>query len=148
MPKFLTRYDRRPIRFSSSQPSMTVQADLADTLIPNIFAQHGIDALSSHQRVPMFGDFTQSPDGLQDAFNRLLEAQANFLELPATVRERFGNDPMKLVAFLSDTANRSEAVSLGLIDDVSPAAPAAPADKAGGTPSRLDVTVPGDTTQE
>lgn len=144
MPKFLSRYERRPVRWASSQPSLTVQSDMADTLIPNIFAEHGIGSLATHTRVPIFGDFTDSPTSLQEAYNRILEAQSNFLELPSAVRERFANDPMRLLAFLQDPGNRAEAEKLGLVN-VSPAAPAAPAVKAGGTPSSLDVTVPGDT---
>ncbi len=146
MPNFLTRYQRRPVRWSSSQPSLTVQSDMADTLIPNIFAQHGLDALAMHKRVPIFGDFSDAPGSLQEAYNRILDAQANFLELPSAVRERFANDPMRLLAFLSDPANRSEAERLGLVN-VSPAAPDAPAGKAGGPSISLDVTGPGDTIQ-
>lgn len=145
MPKFLTRYERRPVRLSSSMPSLTVQSDMADTLIPNIFAQHGLDALATHTRSPIFGDFTDAPTSLQEAYDRILDAQANFMELPSAVRERFANDPMRLLSFLADPANRAEAEKLGLVN-VSPAAPAAPAVKAGGTPPSLDVTVPGDTT--
>ena len=144
MPDMLSRYQRRPVRWASSQPSLTVQSDMADTLIPNIFAQHGLDALATHKRAPIFGDFTDAPTSLHDAYNRILDAQVNFLELPSAVRERFANDPMRLLSFLSDPGNRAEAQKLGLVN-VSPAAPAAPAGKAGGTPPSLDVTVPGDT---
>lgn len=144
MPNMLSRYQRRPVRWASSQPSLTVQSDMADTLIPNIFAQHGLDALSTHKRAPIFGDFTGAPTSLQEAYNRILDAQANFQELPSSVRERFANDPMRLLGFLSDPRNRPEAEKLGLVN-VSPAAPAAPAGKAGGTSPSLDVTVPGDT---
>lgn len=144
MPNFLTRYQRRPVRWSSSQPSLTVQSDMADTLIPNIFAQHGLDALSTHKGAPMFGDFTDSPTSLQEAYDRILDAQVKFYELPSSVRERFGNDPMQLLAFLSVPGNRPEAEKLGLVN-VSPAAAAAPAGEAGGTSLSLDVTVPGDT---
>lgn len=144
MPKFLTRYDRRPVRLSTSMPSLTVQSDMADTLIPNIFARHGLDALAMRTRSPIFGDFTDAPTSLQEAYDRILDAQAYFKELPSSVRERFANDPMRLLSFLANPSNRAEAEKLGLVN-VSPAAPAAPAGKAGGTPSSLDVTVPGDT---
>lgn len=144
MPKFLTRYERRPVRFSSSMPSQTLQSDLQATLIPNIFQAHGV---SFETRTPMFGDFSTAPMSLQDAYNRILEAQAGFADLPSNVRARFGNDPMQMIAFLNDPANRVEAEKLGLVNThVSPAAHAAPAVQAGGTPSTLDVTVPGDTT--
>ena len=144
MPKFLTRYERRPVRFSSSMPSQTLQSDLQATLIPNIFQSHGV---SFETRTPMFGDFTTAPTSLQDAYNRILEAQAGFADLPSNVRARFGNDPMQLIAFLNDPSNRAEAEQLGLVNaHVSPTASAVPDGKSGGTPSSLDVTVPGDTT--
>ncbi|CAJ0596428.1 unnamed protein product [Cylicocyclus nassatus] len=38
------------------------------------------------------------------------------LALPSDVRERFGNDPAKLLAFLDDDDNRAEAVKLGLVN--------------------------------
>ena len=120
---------------------------MADTLIPNIFAQHGLAALAMSKRAPMFGDFTDAPTSLQDAYNRILDAQVLFFELPSSVRERFGNDPMRLLTFLGDPENRREAEKLGLVN-VSPAAPAAPAGTAGGPPPSLDVTGPGDTTPQ
>lgn len=144
MPNFLTCYDRRPVRFSSSMPSQTLQSDLEATLIPNIFQSHGV---SPETRTPMFGDFSTVPTSLQDAYNRILEAQAGFADLPSNVRARFGNDPMQLISFLNDPSNRAEAEKLGLVNvHVSPAAGAAPDEKSGGTMHTLDVTVPGDTT--
>jgi phage internal scaffolding protein len=82
-------------------------------------------------RMPTYGDF----DGIHDyreALDFIREAGESFMELPANIRERFGNDPANLIDFLGDEANRAEAQKLGLLD-----------------PDRdsriLDVTVPGDT---
>ena len=48
-------------------------------------------------------------------FDMVLAADDAFMALPANVRERFNNDPAELVDFISDVANRSEAIDLGLI---------------------------------
>ncbi|CAJ0596425.1 unnamed protein product [Cylicocyclus nassatus] len=70
---------------------------------------------NASQRQPMFGDFTCAPD-YQAACDLVLEANARFEALPSDVRERFGNDPAKLLAFLDDDDNRAEAVKLGLVN--------------------------------
>lgn len=48
------------------------------------------------------------------------EAQRAFMDLPSGLRERFGNDPGELMAFLGDERNREEAVKLGLVDPPPP----------------------------
>lgn len=72
-------------------------------------------------RMPEYGDFTAATD-YQTALNSVLEAQAEFMKLPAHVRKAFDNDPQQLLEFVSDDANRAEAEKLGLV----PAKPAAP----------------------
>ena len=62
---------------------------------------------------PHFGDFSNVLD-YQESLNRIIEAQAAFDALPARVRERFQNDPVKLLAFLDDEGNLDEAIKLGL----------------------------------
>lgn len=73
-----------------------------------------IVSLKAAARKPMFGDFTNVPD-YQTALNKVIEAQDLFSRLPSKTRDRFENDPQKLLAFLQDAANRDEAISLGLI---------------------------------
>lgn len=65
-------------------------------------------------RLPSYGDFSQVTD-FQTAMNQVLEARAAFMDLPARTRERFANDPGRLLAFLADESNRDEAVRLGLV---------------------------------
>lgn len=38
------------------------------------------------------------------------------MELPATLRREFDNDPVKLLAFLQDENNRDRAIQLGLVN--------------------------------
>lgn len=64
----------------------------------------------------VYGDFAEIPDYME-ALNTVLKAQADFAELPATVRERFQHNPGAMLQFLSDPKNREEAIKIGLIDN-------------------------------
>lgn len=70
-----------------------------------------------------YGDFMEAPDFLEG--QRLIkDAEAQFMALPAKVRDRFKNDTAKFLEFVADTKNYDEARSLGLLKDEPP--PAAP----------------------
>lgn len=58
------------------------------------------------------------PFDLQTAMDQVLFARESFMELPANIRSRFYNDPVRLMEFLSSEGNREEGVRLGLIRDV------------------------------
>jgi len=70
-------------------------------------------------------------------------AKSLFAELPSAIRNRFENDPAKLLAFTSDENNRQEAAEMGLLSpeataailNPTPAAPAAPAASNQAAPS-------------
>lgn len=66
-------------------------------------------------RTPMYGDFTGLPD-YREALLMVTKAREMFMGLDAFVRERFGNDPARLLDFLADDRNRDEAVKLGLVE--------------------------------
>lgn len=71
-----------------------------------------------------YGDFTSVQD-YQLSLNQVIAAQDAFDQLPARVRERFANDPSRLMAFLADEKNLDEAERLGLIERA-PEPPQAP----------------------
>ena len=64
---------------------------------------------------PTYGDFS-GVSSYQDALIKIQQTDADFMALPAKIRERFANDPFELVNFLASEANRNEAIELGLID--------------------------------
>lgn len=66
-------------------------------------------------RTPSYGDFTSSED-YQTALNKLQTAQDEFMSLPSDIRQRFKNNPEKLITFLQDPNNQAEAIELGLIN--------------------------------
>lgn len=78
------------------------------------FTQTG-DLPTGRGRFPLEGDFSELRS-FDDAMNIVLNAQASFDALPSKVRNRFDNDPSKLVAFMADSSNKDEAVRLGLVE--------------------------------
>ena len=74
---------------------------------------------------PQYGDFSGISD-YQSALNAVIDAQDEFMSLPANLRARFENDPSNLINFLSNEENRQEAIELGLIEPIQQADIAAP----------------------
>ena len=62
-----------------------------------------------------YEDVSQGLD-LQAALQVITEAQEMFMELPATVRREFENDPGKFLAFVQDPENAERMYELGLAD--------------------------------
>lgn len=75
-------------------------------------------------QLPQYGDFSGIYD-FQTAQNTVIEARRQFMTLPAKMRDRFANDPQKLLEFLDNPDNRDEAQFLGLVKkpDVAPQSP-------------------------
>ena len=109
-------------------PSLTQQHYAPECDINNIIARYRttgmmVDPLASRRPI-QYGDYTAVPD-YQSAQQIVCDAQEAFDALDARTRRRFANNPADLLAFLSDEANRDEAIKLGLI--ISPVAEAVPA---------------------
>lgn len=101
--------------------SMTNQADADACDLVKMFARFEktgvlIDDVSGLTRAPVYGDFSQIGD-FHDMKCRLAAAQQAFDCLPAATRNRFDNDPGKLLEFLADSKNDREAVKLKLKDE-------------------------------
>lgn len=100
----------------AGEVSLTKQADMDScdiNLIMDRFTKTGV--FPAGQGSPIFGDFTDGND-FQDKLNLVVDANNAFMNLDARIRSRFSNDPAQLIHFLSDDANRDEAIKLGLID--------------------------------
>lgn len=116
--KVFSRFNPPPspsIEFTEA--SLTRQEFVQEADLNNIMRKYagGLPASSAGSRPPMFGDFTQLPD-YQSALDTVIKAQEAFESLPARIRERFGNDPQKVLDFLADDSNRQEAIYLGLLE--------------------------------
>ncbi|WNK13745.1 MAG: internal scaffolding protein [Microvirus sp.] len=112
-------------------PSKTVQGPAADCDINTIAKAYGLTAGS---RLPVppeamdpryYGDLSEAPETLHEAFALVEDATSKFAVLPANVRSRFSHSPGVMWEFLQDPANWPEAEKLGLL--VRPAEPAPPA---------------------
>jgi len=109
----------------SKEPSVTEQHHKDDCDINVLMKRYASGEIIDHVNdlQASFGDFSDVPD-YQEALNRVNDARAAFMELPATTRKRFDNDPGQLIGFLSDEKNTEEAIKLGLVKprQVEPAA--------------------------
>lgn len=131
----------------SSSPSLTRQEFKDEANVNNLLKRYALtgafyDPLTTQKaasRKPLFGDFTHFQD-FQACQNAIIEAREAFDALPVEVRERFNYDPAKLISFLSDDANRDEAIKLGLIEKAAEAATPEPAK--GGTPAAEPASEP------
>lgn len=72
-----------------------------------------------------YGDFSSGAD-LADSMIRVKDAEQEFSNLPAEIRNYFRNDPVQLVDFLADPANDEKSRELGLRDKLPPAPPVTP----------------------
>lgn len=63
---------------------------------------------------PDVQDFSEAHD-FRSAMQLIIDAQKSFDAMPSSVRERFMNDPARLLDFISDPSNADEAVRLGLV---------------------------------
>lgn len=95
--------------------SVVQQQFAAESDINEIVRRFGLTGeLPNGIDMPVSGDFSEVED-FQSAMNMIRQAQESFLLLPADVRERFSNDPARVISFLDDPNNREEAIKLGIV---------------------------------
>lgn len=115
-----------------SSPSLTVQSMTEDADINTIVRRFGLTGQAPVDARPVFfGDFEEVIDfrSAQDALRRADEA---FMQHPADVRARFGNDPQRFLEFCS--ALNPEGTALANVDEMRRMGLAVPAPSFGGTP--------------
>lgn len=96
--------------------TLTQQHFKDETDINNILRQFNITGLLPETPLsPRYGDFTGISD-YHSALNQVIAAEDEFMALPAQIRSRFDNDPAKLIDFLDNVENKTEAINLGLIN--------------------------------
>lgn len=105
--------------------SLAVQSQKDEADINTLVERFGVTQLASVQRVPLEfmrvdGNGDPVEFTLVEAQELLIEARQAFASLPAKARERFGNDPMKMVEFCADPENLAELRKLGLADPEPP----------------------------
>jgi phage internal scaffolding protein len=99
--------------------SLTIQSQSEDADINVMVRRFGITGvIPAGVRVPSYGDFTGVGD-YRSALHAVMEAQENFMQLPAPVRARFDNDPQLLLDFASVPENIPALVKMGLGKEIS-----------------------------
>lgn len=116
-----------PHPVDSSLPSRVKQEFLKEVNINSIMAKarQGI-APRFNSRVPMYGDFTNSPRTFQDAFEIVQRAEESFNALPLGFRREIDNDPRNLATapkelyakygLLKEAASPASEASRGSLD--------------------------------
>lgn len=127
-PTFLTPYNFNPDEHSLSNglacldPSRTIQSQAQEADINYIVKQFGLTGrMPENIRLPSYGDFDYVGD-YRTALDAVRSAEAEFLRIPADIRNRFENDPQKFMDFCDDPGNLPELRKLGLAPDL-PAEP-------------------------
>ena len=112
-------YDRDAVSLETGsfndEPSKTKQSFAEECDINNIVERFGLTGeLPSGIDSGQFATF-ESSISYHEAMNSVVQAREAFMQMPAHVRARFGNDPGAFVDFVQDDANRGEAERLGLV---------------------------------
>lgn len=66
-----------------------------------------------NRKTGIYGDFSEI-QSFDQALNQILDAEAQFMEMPAELRDRFNNDAGQLIRFMDDPKNLEEGRQLGL----------------------------------
>lgn len=87
-------------------------------------------------KLPQFIDYEGVFD-FQTAMNTMMEAERNFMQLPAKFRAEFDNDPQEFLKYVENPANEDALIKHGLMrpgyKKPEPPAPPAPPPAPGGT---------------
>lgn len=129
MNKIISEFDdngvevRRRVVTEITGESRVEQSHRDECNINKIMAKYYRTGLLPQRGMPgHYGDFT-GVDTYHEATERVMAAQAAFMELPSQVRKQFNNDPAQLLAFLADDNNREKAIELGIIPPPEPVQP-------------------------
>lgn len=96
----MARLQKTPKGESRTKKSFAKQCDI-NTIMKNAARTGTISHLAKYQ--PVYGDF--SDFDYEQAVTRVAEANSMFAELPAEVRNEFGNNPARFLSFIADPAN-------------------------------------------
>lgn len=100
---------------SCPEETMTQQHDKDEADINVLVRRFGVTGeLPQVTVTPVYADFTEVANDYHSAMELILQADRSFMELPADVRLRFGNDPGVFVDFVSDPGNLEEMRAMGL----------------------------------
>ena len=99
----------------------TEQHHIDTVNINNIIKRYKKTGLIEHvaQSAGQYGDYT-TVNEYQQSLNLVKQAQENFMQVPAKIRTKFGNDPGRFFEFVTNPANQDEMIKMGLATDTRP----------------------------
>lgn len=108
--------ERVPSALSFSGLGRTKQAHKDECDVNKIVRRFEKTGVLSHVAATQasYGDF--SPIEYRDAVEMVMKAEQAFMDLPARVRARFGNDPGEFLAAAENPGMRAEFEALGLLE--------------------------------
>lgn len=125
----------RETGFASKEPTLAQQQFKEECDINTIVERFGITGqMPQNLRMPIQEEFVETMT-YHEALNKLVEADTEFMKLPASVRAEFKNDAGAFVEFASDEKNVDKMREWGMAMPATPAivpaptAPPAPIDK-------------------
>ncbi len=117
--EFFTQYTKiPPVKPEvNEEPSLAWQHCKEECDIMHIVKQPnlGINPFDVPTRKPMQGDFSGALD-YQEAQNLIIRAKEQFDSLPSNVRDRFNNDPVKMLSFIENPENIEACIELGIFE--------------------------------
>lgn len=113
--KTLDRFRPHPRVHPESGPGRTKQSFADESNINIIMKRYEKTGVLDHfnQHQGDYGDFIAAPD-YHTAMNMIRDAGEMFMEIPATVRAQFKNDPAAFLAFVQDPDNTDAMIEMGL----------------------------------
>lgn len=105
------------VRTINTEPSRTQEHFKDECDVNNIMKKYRNSGQVTHlaRTSGVYADLTSIKD-YHSAMNQVVQAQEAFATLPASVRERFANDPARLLDFIKDEKNYDEGVKYGLFE--------------------------------
>lgn len=102
----------------NDEPSLTQQQFKDECDVNNILKRYQTTGEISHlaKTRGVYADFSSVED-YHTSLNKINNAEEAFFQLPAEIRDRFANDPAKLLEFVKNEKNYDEGVKLGLFEE-------------------------------
>lgn len=114
--KFKTGYaERKRVQMKPTGESLTQQHFAKEADVRNIIKQYDRTGLIANvaRGVARYGDYSEINE-YREALDMVNSANDNFNQLPAELREMFGNDAGTFFEFVTDPKNEEKMIELGL----------------------------------
>lgn len=114
--KFKTGYtDRQRIQMKPKGESLTQQHFAKDADVRNIIKQYDRTGLIANvaRGVAQYGDYSEVNE-YRESLDMVNRANDNFMQLPAEIRQMFGNDAGTFFEFATNPENEQKMIELGL----------------------------------